>query len=101
MLHATEIFISNSDHALDTLSFMFFISPSSKHFDKSNTVPLHAMKALEREKLQLLLIHDFDTGWGEWSASRPGLVFPRGKDPLYPLYRRPLRLDTETRGKII
>jgi hypothetical protein len=25
---------------------------------------------------------------GEWSASRPGRAFPRGKDPRYPLYRR-------------
>jgi hypothetical protein len=26
---------------------------------------------------------------GEWSASRPGRALPRGKDPRYPLDRRP------------
>jgi hypothetical protein len=35
-----------------------------------------------------LLILDFGTGWGEWSASRPGRALAPGRDPLYPLDRR-------------
>jgi hypothetical protein len=42
---------------------------------------------------------------GEWSTSRPGRILPRGKDPLYPLYRRlggpQSRSGTQVRGKIL
>jgi hypothetical protein len=42
---------------------------------------------------------------GEWSASRPCRVLPRGKDPWYSLYRRlggpQNRLDTEATGKVV
>jgi hypothetical protein len=40
------------------------------------------------EDVQLLLIHDLVTKWGEWSASRPAALYPREKDPRYPLCRR-------------
>jgi hypothetical protein len=38
----------------------------------------------------------------EFSASRPGRAFPRGKDPRYPGWVDPRAgLDTEARGKIL
>jgi hypothetical protein len=33
------------------------------------------------EDVQLLLIHDFGTRWGEWSASRPSRALPPWKGP--------------------
>jgi hypothetical protein len=34
------------------------------------------MKARGEEDVQLLLIHNLGTRWGEWSASRPGRDLP-------------------------
>jgi hypothetical protein len=36
------------------------------------------------EELELLLIYDLGTRWGEWSASRPGRALPLGKGPPVP-----------------
>jgi hypothetical protein len=70
----------------------------------AKAVPLHATKALRGDELQLLLILDLGTRWGEWSASRPGRALVPGKG-------LPVRtgqeagwapgLDTEARGKIL
>jgi hypothetical protein len=38
-------------------------------------------RRLGGEEVQLLLIHDLGTRWGEWSASRPGRALPPGKGP--------------------
>jgi hypothetical protein len=43
------------------------------------------MEALGGEEVQLLLIHDLGTRWGEWSASRPGRALPPGKGPPVPI----------------
>jgi hypothetical protein len=41
------------------------------------------MEALGGEEIQLLLIHDFGTSWGEWSASRSGrTLLPRKGLPV-------------------
>jgi hypothetical protein len=37
------------------------------------------------EEVELLLIHDFGTRWGEWSGSRPSRALPPGKGPLVPI----------------
>jgi hypothetical protein len=37
------------------------------------------------EEIKILLIHDLGTGWGEWSASRPGRDLPPGKGPPVPI----------------
>jgi hypothetical protein len=62
-------------------------------------------RRLGGEEIQLLLIHDIGTRWGECSASRPDRALLPGKGPQYPLYRRlgglSASLDTEARGKII
>jgi hypothetical protein len=39
------------------------------------------MEAHGGEEVQILLIHDLDTRWGEWSASHPGRALPPGKGP--------------------
>jgi hypothetical protein len=49
----------------------------------SKSVPIH-----QGEEVQLLLIIDLSSRWGEWSALRLVRALPRGKDPRYPLYRR-------------
>jgi hypothetical protein len=54
---------------MDTI---IFISKS-----KSKAVPL--------EEVQLLLIHDLGTRWGEWSESRLGRALPPGKGPPVPI----------------
>jgi uncharacterized membrane protein len=33
----------------------------------------------------LLLIHDLESRWGEWSASHPGRALPPGKGPPVPI----------------
>jgi hypothetical protein len=33
---------------------------------KAKTVPLHTTSRLEEEDIELLLIHDLGTRWGEW-----------------------------------
>jgi hypothetical protein len=43
------------------------------------------MKATGGEEVQLLLIFDLGTRWGEWSASRPGLALAPGKGPPVPI----------------
>jgi hypothetical protein len=43
------------------------------------------MEAQEKDEVQLLLIHDLGTRWGEWSASRPGRPLPPGKGPPVPI----------------
>jgi hypothetical protein len=59
---------------------------SLKNLDlPSKAVPLHAMEALGGRGIQLLLIHDLGTTWGEWSASRPGRALPPGKGPPVPI----------------
>jgi hypothetical protein len=57
---------------------------------KAKAVPPHATEALGGGgKLQLLLILDLGTRWGEWSASRPGSALAPGKGRLVtPLHRR-------------
>jgi hypothetical protein len=52
---------------------------------KVKAVPLHAIVALGREDIHLLLILDLDTRWGEWSASHPGRNLPPGKGPPIPI----------------
>jgi hypothetical protein len=52
--------------------------------DKLKAVPLHTMKALEGEEVQLLLILDLSIRWGEWSASHAGHALALGKRPLVP-----------------
>jgi hypothetical protein len=42
------------------------------------------MKVQGGEEVQLVLIHDLDTRWGEWSASRPRRTLPPGKGPAVP-----------------
>jgi hypothetical protein len=37
------------------------------------------------EGIELLLIHDLDTRWGEWSASRLGRLLTTGKGPPVPI----------------
>jgi hypothetical protein len=51
-------------------------------------VSLHAMQELRRRGIQLLVILDRDTRWGEWSESSPGRDLPLEKDSRYPLDRR-------------
>jgi hypothetical protein len=54
----------------------------------SKAVPLHAMEAHGGKKVQLLLILNLGTRWGdggEWSASRPGRALPPGKEPPVPI----------------
>jgi hypothetical protein len=46
------------------------------------------MVAKVGEEVQLLLIHDLDTRWGEWSASRPGRALLPGRNLRYPMDRR-------------
>jgi hypothetical protein len=43
-------------------------------------------RRLGRQVVQLLLIHNLGTRWG-W-AHAPAVLYPRGKDHPYPLYRR-------------
>jgi hypothetical protein len=43
------------------------------------------MEALGGEEIQLLLIYELGTRWGEWSASRPGRALPPGKGPPVPI----------------
>jgi hypothetical protein len=43
------------------------------------------MEAQGGEKVYLLLIHDFGSRWGEWSASRPIRNLPSGKGPPVPI----------------
>jgi hypothetical protein len=55
---------------------------------KGKVIPLHATEALGWEEVLLLLNLNLGTRWSEWSASRSAALYPRGKDPRYPLYRR-------------
>jgi hypothetical protein len=52
---------------------------------KAKAVPIHAMKALGGEEIQLLLILDLGTRWG-MSGQRhaPTAFYLRGKDPPVP-----------------
>jgi hypothetical protein len=64
---------------------------SDNHMKLINTVkvkPSRYRHAGPREKVQLLLIPDFGTRWGERSVSRPGRTLPPRMDPWYPLVRR-------------
>jgi hypothetical protein len=54
----------------------------------TKTCPTMSWRRLGGDEVQLLLIFDLSTRWGDWSASRPGRGVPSEKDPLYPLYRR-------------
>jgi hypothetical protein len=40
------------------------------------------------EDVQLLLIHDLVTKWGEWSASRPDRASPQGKGSPEPIVQK-------------
>jgi hypothetical protein len=51
---------------------------------KIKAVPLHAIKVFGGEEVKLLLIHDLDTRWSEWSGSRPGRALTPGKEPPTP-----------------
>jgi hypothetical protein len=42
-------------------------------------------RRLGGEEVELLLIHDLGTRWGEWSASRPGRALTPGKGPPVPI----------------
>jgi hypothetical protein len=42
-------------------------------------------RRLGGEEIQLLLILDLGTRWGEWSASRPDRALPPGKGPPVPI----------------
>jgi hypothetical protein len=57
---------------------------------KGKAVPQHTYGgAGGGEDVQLLLIHDLETRWGEWSSSRPGRALPPGTGhpvPIGPLY---------------
>jgi hypothetical protein len=58
-------------------------------FLNSKAVPLHAMEALGgKRRYSFYSITTSALDGGEWSASRPAALYPRGKDPRYPLYRR-------------
>jgi hypothetical protein len=57
---------------------LFFCLFFSLRFLQSHNTPWS--RRLE-EEVQLLLIHDFGTRWGEWSASRHGRALPQAKDP--------------------
>jgi hypothetical protein len=46
-------------------------------------VPSHAMEALGGEEIQLLLINELGTRWGEWSASRSGRALSPGKEAVW------------------
>jgi hypothetical protein len=52
---------------------------------KAKAVPLHTTKDFGGRKLYLLLILDFGTRWGEWSASLYGRGLAAGKGPLIPI----------------
>jgi hypothetical protein len=54
-------------------------------YKASKAVPLYALEALGGEEVQLLLILNLGTRWGEWSASRPGRAFPPRKGPPVPI----------------
>jgi hypothetical protein len=43
------------------------------------------MRRLGVEEVQLLLVHNLGTRWGEWSASRPGRALAPGKGPPVPI----------------
>jgi hypothetical protein len=76
------------------LTFTYIIENESK---TSEVVPLYEMEAFGGEEVQLLIVHDLGTRWGEWSASRPGrALYSRGKELWYPR----AGLDAEARGKI-
>jgi hypothetical protein len=73
---------------------------------KGNAVPLHAMEALGGKEVQLLLIHDLGTRWGEWSALRHGRAFTPGERTPGTHFRGGWMgpragLDTEDKGKIL
>jgi hypothetical protein len=64
------------------------------------------MEAFWGRGVQLLLIHDLGTRWGEWSASRPGRALPPGKGPPSTHFTEDwvgsiAGLDTEARGKTL
>jgi hypothetical protein len=40
---------------------------------------------LEEEDIELLLIHDLGTRWGEWWASHPSRALAPGKGPPVPI----------------
>jgi hypothetical protein len=47
------------------------------------------MEAFGGRGVYLLLIHDLGTRWGvSGQHHAPAALYPRGKDPRYPLYRR-------------
>jgi hypothetical protein len=57
-------------------------------------------RRLGGEEVQLLLILDLGTRWGEWSASRPGRSLPPGKWPPVPIVQE-AGWAPEVRGKIL
>jgi hypothetical protein len=45
-------------------------------------------RRLEGEEVQLLLILDLGTKWGEWSATHPVSALPAGKGPPVPIVQK-------------
>jgi hypothetical protein len=58
-------------------------------------------RGLGGEEVQLLLILDLGTRWGEWSTSRTGRTLPPGKDPPVPIVQEAGRASEQARGKIL
>jgi hypothetical protein len=52
---------------------------------KAKAVPLHTTQALRGGEVQLLLIRDLDTRWGEWSVSRSDRALAPGQGPPVPI----------------
>jgi hypothetical protein len=65
-----------------------WVSLTERNLSKGETVPLHAMEAKGERMYSAYSFTTSALDRGEWLASRPGRVLPRGKDPRYPLYRR-------------
>jgi hypothetical protein len=87
--------------------FCRLLHKTARNNTKAKAVPLHAMKALGGEEVQLLLILDLGTtlDGAEWSESYPSHALASGKGPLVPSVQEagfaPEPLWTEARGKVL
>jgi hypothetical protein len=68
-----------------TRSLIFYRTEWHSKVKQSRYTPWRRMGG---EEVQLLLILNLCTRWGEWSASRPGRALPLGKEPPVPIVQQ-------------
>jgi hypothetical protein len=87
--------------------FCRLLQKTARNNTKAKAVPLHAMKALGGEEIQLLLLLDLGTllDRTEWLESHPSYALASGKGPLAHSVQEagfaPEPLWTEARGKVL